>query len=406
MPNSTSLSNPETEREVLKALYWSPEFLYQVDIVPGDFQRTDHRKIYQAMLKLFIDGTRPDYLALRDTDPEIKGTYLFTLLAEAFTSANIYYHTKKLKELADKRRYHIELLRLIGQVEEDDFLQQAEKTLIDLQEKRRKQTITVKDALLQINKDMLAASVADHVGIQTGFSRLNEHCVGLCKQHSWVLGAYTSYGKSTFLSQIVSDICLNGARVLIFSVEDSIKDKITRLMATKSDIPIRKIIRGRFDDYDGERLAEAIKAIKEHHLHVYDDCYTLDDMELMIKKHILQGGLDVVAIDFVQNILTAGESIYDRMSEVAIRLQRMAKKYDVCVFALSQISEGKEKGSINLRGAQELASAADIVLWIDRKPDTRAFDLIIRKNRPFGVTGRISMRFNETWTGIEEVGNG
>jgi hypothetical protein len=40
---------------------------------------------------------------------------------------------------------------------------------------------------------------------------------------------------------------------------------------------------------------------------------------------------------------------------------------------------------------------------IERKPEKRSFNLIIRKNRPFGKTGRIPMSFTETWTGIKEV---
>ena len=90
------------------------------------------------------------------------------------------------------------------------------------------------------------------------------------------------------------------------------------------------------------------------------------------------------------------------MSEIAIKLQRIAKQYNVCVFALSQVSSD-EKGKIALRGAQELASAADIVLWIDREQDIRTFNLIVRKNRPFGQTGKIAFQFDETWTGIREA---
>jgi predicted ATP-dependent serine protease len=126
-------------------------------------------------------------------------------------------------------------------------------------------------------------------------------------------------------------------------------------------------------------------------------------MELKIKKHKIKNTVDVVAIDFVQNIMAKGDDIYNQMREVAIKLQKIAKKHNICMLGLSQISEGKDKGSISLRGAQELASSADIVLWIDRKPDVPAFDLIIRKNRPFGVTGKIPMTFSQTWTNIKEV---
>ncbi len=112
----------------------------------------------------------------------------------------------------------------------------------------------------------------------------------------------------------------------------------------------------------------------------------------------------ILSLLIVQNIQVEGEGIYDRMSQVAIALQKMAKKHNVCIMALSQVS-AEEKGAIKLRGAQELASSADIVLWIDRDAtnEKREFSLIVRKNRPFGKTGKIGMEFSESWTNIREV---
>jgi len=215
-----------------------------------------------------------------------------------------------------------------------------------------------------------------------------------------MLGGYTSHGKSTLMSQIVADVCRNDAKVLIFSVEDSIEDKLIRLIATVTGEPIRSILRGYANE---DRLLAAQLQIEKWGIHIYDDVYNLEEMDMKIKKHKLQGGVDIVVIDFVQNIQAKGEGIYDRMSEVAIKLQQIAKRHNVCVLALSQISKDN-----NLRGAQELESAADIVLWIDRDKDAnltdnRNFNLLVRKNRPFGKTGRIGMCFSETWTGIKEI---
>lgn len=391
----------DAEREVLKALFNEPEQIYQTDVRTHDFIHPEHRKIYAAMLLCYADGLRIDPKAVHDYDPSIGVSLLFNLAEASFTSANMNYHVRTLREKTYNRKCREVLTKLTASLGDDDFLRQAERGLMEIHESQQaSKYIGIPELLSLIRVDIRAARDRAHYGIQTGFTRLNEAIVGMCPRQLWMLGAYTSHGKSTLLSQIVSNICKIGASVIVFSVEDGRKDKLIRLLATETGEPIMQIVRGRADE--GKiRLAE--NEIEQYALEIYDDVYTLEEMDLKIRKHKMQKGVDVVAIDFVQNIRARGESIFDRMSEVAITLQQLAKKHDICVLALSQISEGKDKGSISLRGAQELASAADVVLWIDREADKQEFSLIVRKNRQFGKTGKIPMRFNSTWTNIQEA---
>jgi replicative DNA helicase len=404
LQTNTPPYNQQAEEALLGAYYLDPSLLYKVEISPADLYIGQHRKILAAMLAVYMDGINPDIVSVCKINPEIEAVSLSRIFHEAIGTANANYHAKVIHELAKRRRYREAIMRLQAKVDEEDFLQETERTLLDLQDDKSKHSITVREAASALIDDMAINATRSYVGVQTGWPRINEAIVGLCRKHLVILGGYTSHGKSTVLSQIAVDICDHGNKLLLISVEDSVQDKIARMIATKTGTPISRLVRGRcFEGEEGELITEAFEELKNYKLHVYDDAYTLDEIELRIKKHKATGGLDVVAIDFVQNILTGGDSIYDRMSEVAIRLQRMAKKHDVCVLALSQVSEGKEKGSINLRGAQELASAADIVLWIDRPPDERYFSLIVRKNRPFGRTGKFGMTFSESWTGIMEA---
>jgi replicative DNA helicase len=402
MNESNLIRDPESEEAVLQALYLNPELIYDVDITVSDFTNPEYRLIYQAMLKLYSDGVEFDLKAIKDIESSINVLTISKIFSEAITSANIWYHAKKLKEKTFNRRCKEILKNLWANLGDEDFLSITERTLLDLHEfkERTVKHNSLSEMLYQVKAEIAEVKKLSRYGIPTGFESLNEACIGLCQKHLWLLGGYTAFGKSTLLSQIVINICDYGAGVLIFSCEDSYRDKLIRLFATKTDIPMRSIIRGYGDE---AKLVYAQNEIEGYNLHIYDDIYTLEEMELKVKKHKLKDKIDVVAIDFVQNIMTGGESIYDRMSEVAIKLQRIAKKHNICIFALSQISETTEKAKISLRGAQELASAADIVLWIDRKPDEKRFNLIIRKNRPFGKTGKIPMTFTEKWTGIEEI---
>jgi replicative DNA helicase len=389
-----------SEENIIQSLYLEPELIYQVDIRDSDITHVEYRKLYLGMLRLFSDGiTTFDIKAIADASGVDMG-FVIKTISNAVTSANIKYHAEIVKSKSFNRKCREILKALDKEQGNDDFLAIAEKQLSDLHDfHKRNKYIGLQELISNVQAQINEAEKNKEYGIPTGFTKLNDHCIGLCPRHWWIIGAYTSYGKSTFLSQMIDDICKAGHSMVVFSVEDSKEDKLIRLYATKTGIPIKYIVQGKADK---DKIAYARKDVEKFDLQIYDDIYTLDEMDMKIRKHKIQNTVDVVAIDFVQNIITGGESIYDRMSEVAIKLQRMAKKHNVSIVALSQVSEGKEKGSISLRGAQELASSADIVLWIDRKPDQKEFDLIIRKNRPFGVTGKIKMEFTETWTGIRE----
>jgi replicative DNA helicase len=405
LETDTELYNLEAEREILRALYLNPELFYQVDIKALDFYREEHRRLFETMLRIYADGLEIDLVSLKDYDPSCDILWAQRLFSEAITSANINYHSKILKENSFQRACLITVKELYTKVTDENFLSLAQEKILNLLEFGICKEPTTEEIFSGINADIAKVKEMNTYGIQTGFEKLNEACVGLCPGHLWMIGGYTSYGKSTLLSQLIADICDNDSKALIFSVEDSRRDKYLRITATLSDIPIRHIVRGLMDEFEQKTLIEAQKRILEYKLFIYDDVYTLEDMNLKIKKHMLKGGVDVVAIDYVQNLALKGD-IYERMSTAARELQRMAKRHNICILALSQVTGGKlkEREVIGLKGAGELSEAADIVLWIDRKEiDHRGFNLIIRKNRPFGVTGKIPMSFNETWTNIFET---
>lgn len=397
---SNLYSDVESEAQVIQAIYIKPDALFETNLTPKDFTSSEYRNIFEAMIELYSSDTLFDYKAIHDLKPMLNKARLFNLLSEAFTAANIKYHSGIVQGCSFNRKCRDIANALVENVGSETFMEDAEMALTQLYEHYHGESFKdLEEIFRDIESNIKEARKSSHFGVQTGFNKLDEAVVGMCPRHFWVLGAYTSYGKSTLLSQIIDNVCPDSP-MLVFSVEDSKEDKLTRLLATKTGIPIKYIVKGEADE---NKIRQAREVIEAYPLTIYDDVYTLEGMELKIKKHKLKNkNLGVVAIDFIQNIQTKSLKIYDRMSEVAIGLQKIAKKHAVCILALSQVSENKEKGSISLRGAQEIASAADIVLWIEREKDCKDFKLIIRKNRPFGETGFVNMTFTENWTGMKE----
>jgi len=154
-----------------------------------------------------------------------------------------------------------------------------------------------------------------------------------------------------------------------------------------------------------KKLLDAEKTLRKWGLVVYDDVYNVDAMRLKIKKHKLQGGADVVCVDFIQNLSGAG-TLYERISDGIVKLQQMAKELEVTMLVASQVNNEAMRSNnevIGLKGAGELAASADIVLWLKRvkgEGNEKYLDVEIKKNRPFGKTGIAPLMFNEIWSKV------
>lgn len=413
-----NLYNLEAEQSVLGAILFDPDSLLRAaDIVETiDFYDEKHRRIYDAMLDAYqTEELNIIYLCER---LKIKGelekiggiSYLSKLANFVPTAANVSYHARLIREKAILRRIKAWAYETgnkagngIGDLRE--FFGQMEQDVIDLSQSiREKRNPLISNILAEIRQDWQREKEGIKTHIKTDF-KLQSVIPGFYPGHLLIIGGYTSVGKSTFLAQVIIDACEEGAKCLIFSTEDKRQDKAIKLIANLADVTQRRLILGAIEGFeDRVRLAE--NQLEKWGLIIYDDIYSVDELRLKVKKHKMQQGVDIVCLDFIQNLQGPG-SIYERMSEAIIKLQAMAKELEVTVIALSQVSNEamrQDTEIIGLKGAGELAAAADIVLWLKRhkeKGHEQWLDCEVRKNRPFGTTGIIPFKFSNFWTRIE-----
>ena len=227
---------------------------------------------------------------------------------------------------------------------------------------------------------------------------------GIYPKHLILIGGYTGKGKTIFMNQILCDIMGEGGKAIVFSMEDSREEKLLRMVANIADIYYKDLITGRISGYESQ-IEKAKKLIAKWNPIIYDDIRTMDDIRLKVKKHKIKDGVDIVAIDYIQN-LAIKNTLYETMADAASKLYAMCNELSVTGLVVSQIdneSAKKESNIIGLKGAGELAAAAHIVLWLTRetgKEKNRHINCTIKKNRPFGETGKLELTFTEKWTGV------
>lgn len=235
-----------------------------------------------------------------------------------------------------------------------------------------------------------------YLWFSTWFPLLDRYTEGIQKWTLMRLNAYSNVGKSKFSYQIVNSLLKQDAHVIYFSLEVQANQLIYNLMGNKFWKKISEINRMEIDDIDMWELF-----MKK--LEVVTDKYQLDE----ILWYATMRKPDVIVIDFVQNIHSKWDE-YQRMTDIAMRLQQFAIKNNIAVFDISQISNEWAKSTntevISSKWSGALVASADIALVMRRdKTDENIIVIQIAKNK-FGWRKTLEYKVDfETWV-FTEIG--
>lgn len=235
----------------------------------------------------------------------------------------------------------------------------------------------------------------DREVLSTGFPHLDEFLDGgFFKKELIALGAQTGKGKSMIAGTLFQTISAQGFKSAYFSLELSSEVIAARLIGQEAGIKYTRILYGFLDqiEYNKKTEAKAKLCLYEDLMYFYDDLYVLAE----ITKEIEANQYEFIVIDFIQNIICGKDNEYERLSFVALELQKLAKKMNCCILVLSQLSNmvSREihKDIVEYRGSGSIATVCDLGLFVEQSQSPKAstvmnsFAIKIRKNRR-GISG-------------------
>ena len=187
----------------------------------------------------------------------------------------------------------------------------------------------------------------NHKPLPTGFIGFDKAIGGGLYPRTYVIGAISTIGKTTFTLQAVDGVAENGGDVIIFSLEmmkeellaRSISREIYRDNFTADEKTVKRLARTEQEiltlsrgDYAEDQQQAVISAWKRYasyaggHISIYEGAKTADDIERITQEYITNTGkVPVVVVDYLQ-ILQPNEDY--------IRAQpRQQVDYNVNVFA-------------------------------------------------------------------------
>lgn len=125
------------------------------------------------------------------------------------------------------------------------------------------------------------------------------------------------------------------------------------------------------------------------------------DIAGLIANAKVELDVDLVVIDHLHYFTRELNNVAEDLGRITKEFKTAAIEHNIPVILISHIrklAQGEELSGDSLRGSSLIAQDADIVLMVNRDPETNAMGVLIDKNRN---RGKLSDRTKE-WAGREE----
>ena len=235
--------------------------------------------------------------------------------------------------------------------------------------------------------------------LYTGFPRLDDCLGGLEGGDIIVIGARPAVGKSAFVTQILTNMGIQGKRVLLYNLEMTNKQMYERLVSRQSGIMMNRIRQGKaFLGDEKERFQKANTELKRLDVWISSGVKSVGE----IRRECQHMGADCIIIDYLQ-LIKAERHYANRASEVgdiSKAIKSLAMELNRPIIVLSQLnraSEGrqtKEPTMSELRESGDIEQDASVVmlLWNLSEENERYKGVKVEKNRQ-GKTAKFQMEF-------------
>ncbi|WGS82722.1 MAG: replicative DNA helicase [Candidatus Karelsulcia muelleri] len=397
-------------------------------ITPESFYKNENREIFKVIQKLFNNSQPIDlYTVSNQLKKEGKinfiggDYYLIKLTQKVISSAHIEYHANIIKQKFILRRL-IEISSYIIKTSYKettdvvDILNYAESQLFNIsQNKFNKKSETaqnlIDNALSNIKKIQLNNGLS---GIPSGFKSIDNLTGGWQKSDLIIIAARPGMGKTSFALSMTRNIVIKyNIPTMIFSLEMSSLQLITRLIYSETEISSEEFRKSVFSDFEWKNIFTKIKKLKNSPLFI-DDTPSLSvfDLRAKCRRMVSQYKIGIIIIDYLQLMTVSNSNLkkpLNREQEISLisrSLKSIAKELNIPIVAISQLSRAVEiRGGYkrpllsDLRESGAIEQDADIVSFIYR-PDYYGFknwddeesspckgeaEFIIAKNRNGGL---------------------
>ena len=420
----------QAEQSVLgSALYGSEQLAAAVcELSVEDFYDPKHRLIYDAILALTDRNevcdilTVTDYLESNNQIGQAGGyEYIASLPDKTPILANYPQYIEVVLNHSEKRQLIFaldEIISLCYSSNEDasTLIQLAAQKIYQIRENNdntgfERIGVVLRERIRELEE---RASGKAPRQLMTHYPSIDSIIGGLRKGGLYILASRPGIGKSSLALNIGHNVAsFEDATVAIFSLEMSKSEVATRILISRSLMPLQKLETLRMkDEASWQQIGKALGDLYNRKIFI-DDRSAISAVEIhaRCRQLQLQHSLDLVIVDYLQLMGSASrrslaENRQQQIAEISRTLKVMARELDVPVIALSQLNReidksGRQPRLADLRESGSIEQDADVVMFLHKPVDEEEdfteevidVDFIVEKNRQ-GQTRKTILEFN------------
>ena len=340
-------------------------------LAAGDFYDATHGAIFGTISALVAQHRPADVITVFEAGGH-ELAYLNDLAQCVPSARHAEHYARIVREHAMRRA----VMRLAGRLRDDataalmpvpELIEAGLGALLELQGgSRNDEPQPLREVTLRAIDDLQARADGATDCIETGLADLDALTAGGARPGElWVLGARPSMGKSAFVLSLARHVG-QAKRVLLLSMEDSAQTAAQRMLAAAGGVNLADIRQPqRAPESMWEGVARASDELAGLSVWIDDQpALTVADVRRKMQQvQARHGRLDLVVVDFLQQMDGDGENRNRQLGQIAYGLQALGKQSGAWIMLLSQLSREADKRSgppqmSDLRDSGDIEAAA------------------------------------------------
>ncbi|EHU6393002.1 replicative DNA helicase [Campylobacter upsaliensis] len=367
------------------------------DIEIKDFSLKAHQDIFKAIISC-VNAGEPIGLSFLKKYGKLDEQILNEIIATP-SMINISAYAKELREKSIKRQLlsfaHLLPSRISANRAVSEISDELSKDIFTIISRVNSADIKgvneVLGELLEEFKRQKSLENKHIIGLESGFSELDDKTKGFKGGELIIVAARPGMGKTTLCLNFIDNVLRQNKGVVMFSLEMPGIQIMQRLLASKTSIPLQKIITADLNDDEWDRVSDACNYYAKTQFFLYDSGYaSITDIRAILRRLKAQeDDISLCVVDYI-GLMMSHSNFSDRhlqVSEISRGLKLLARELDMPIIALSQLNRSLENRSnkrpmlSDLRESGAIEQDADTILFVYRDEVYREQEEKERENK-------------------------
>ena len=356
--------NQEAEEQILSLAMKEADCLRHVtELNRAELYFTQHQVIHEAICSLAAAKTGVDLITVsdwlnRNQKMEAAGgvAVIAGIYGKGFISGMMKSYLKIVHECYSRRMQRQAAKEYAEKLDAGEDTEETREWMLrqmkDVKEIRDNGLISMQDAAIktfdQLDKDQKREDQPTN-RILSGISTMDNKLGGLRGSEYVAIGARPSVGKSIFALTYCVNAAKQGKRVLLVSLEMDEVSITERVIASQGGGTLNEITSGNITDEGWTNIARVMGPIANLPMWYSVTANTVDKIRRCAYELFENGGIDMIAVDYIQLMEAPGNGRMNRqeeISQISRGLRLMAAELKIPILVLTQLNRLSTKGQM------------------------------------------------------------